>query len=70
MSAWQAGHPELPRLLAGLERGAGAMTLDVHLEIHGPLPDIAPHKLIEEVEQSGLRGRRPVRRRRRHGRRG
>jgi NADH:ubiquinone oxidoreductase subunit F (NADH-binding) len=57
MSAWQAGHPELPRLLAGLEPGGGAMTLDVHLRIHGPLPDIPPHRLIEEVERSGLRGR-------------
>src|SRR5947209_12361934 len=51
------GHQGLPRLLAGLEPGGGAMTLAAHVRIHGPLPDIAPHQLIEAVEQSGLRGR-------------
>jgi NADH:ubiquinone oxidoreductase subunit F (NADH-binding) len=51
------GHQGLPRLLAGLEPGAGAMTLAAHTRIHGPLPDIAPYQLIEEVERSGLRGR-------------
>jgi len=33
------------------------MSLAAHTRIHGPLPDIAPHQLIEEVERSGLRGR-------------
>jgi len=51
------GHQGLPRLLAGLEPGPGAMTLAAHVGIHGPLPDISPHQLIEEVERSGLRGR-------------
>jgi NADH:ubiquinone oxidoreductase subunit F (NADH-binding) len=57
MSASAAGHQGLPRLLAGLEPGGGAMTLAAHARIHGPLPHIAPHQLIEEVERSGLRGR-------------
>ena len=52
-----AGHEGLPRLLAGLEPGGGAMTLATHTRIHGPLPSIPAHQLIEEVEQSGLRGR-------------
>jgi NADH:ubiquinone oxidoreductase subunit F (NADH-binding) len=51
------GHSGLPRLLAGLEPGGAPMTLAAHTEIHGPLPNIPPHQLIEEVEQSGLRGR-------------
>ncbi|MBV9002741.1 MAG: hypothetical protein JO304_27040, partial [Solirubrobacterales bacterium] len=51
------GHEGLPRLLAGLEPGGGAMTLAAHVGIHGPLPNIQPHQLIEEVERSGLRGR-------------
>lgn len=50
-------HEGLPRLLAGLEPAGGAMTLAAHTRIHGPLPNIAAHQLIEEVEQSGLRGR-------------
>jgi NADH:ubiquinone oxidoreductase subunit F (NADH-binding) len=33
------------------------VTLAAHTRIHGPLPDIPPHQLIEEVERSGLRGR-------------
>ena len=33
------------------------MTLAAHTRIHGPLPDVPPHQLIEEVERSGLRGR-------------
>jgi NADH:ubiquinone oxidoreductase subunit F (NADH-binding) len=57
MSAGDAGHHGLPRLLAGLEPGGGAMTLAGHTRIHGPLPSITAHQLIEEVEQSGLRGR-------------
>ena len=51
------GHDGLPRLLAGLEPGGDAMTLAAHVGIHGPLPNIAPNQLIEEVERSGLRGR-------------
>jgi NADH:ubiquinone oxidoreductase subunit F (NADH-binding) len=50
------GHAGLPRLLAGLEPG-GPMTLAAHARVHGPLPNIPAHQLIEEVEQSGLRGR-------------
>ena len=57
MSALDSGHQGLPRLLAGLEPGGGAMTLAAHTRIHGPLPNIPPHQLIEEVERSGLRGR-------------
>ncbi len=57
MSAHDSGHQGLPRLLAGLEPGGGAMTLAAHTRIHGPLPQIPPHQLIEEVERSGLRGR-------------
>jgi NADH:ubiquinone oxidoreductase subunit F (NADH-binding) len=57
MSTRDAGHHGLPRLLAGLDPGGAAMTLAAHARIHGPLPDIAPHQLIEEVERSGLRGR-------------
>jgi NADH:ubiquinone oxidoreductase subunit F (NADH-binding) len=56
MSAYTSGHHGLPRLLAGLDRGE-PVTLGVHTRIHGPLPDVAPHLLIEEVERSGLRGR-------------
>jgi NADH:ubiquinone oxidoreductase subunit F (NADH-binding) len=51
------GHEGLPRLLAGLQPGAGPMTLAEHARIHGPLPRIAAAQLIDAVEQSGLRGR-------------
>ena len=51
------GHHGLPRLLAGLEPGGQPMSLAAHSRIHGPLPDIPPQRLIEEVERSGLRGR-------------
>jgi NADH:ubiquinone oxidoreductase subunit F (NADH-binding) len=47
----------LPRLLCGLEASGAAMTLDRHAQVHGPLPHLSPHELIEVVEQSGLRGR-------------
>jgi NADH:ubiquinone oxidoreductase subunit F (NADH-binding) len=57
MSVRDSGHHGLPRVLAGLEAGGGAMTLADHTHIHGPLPHIPPHQLIEEVERSGLRGR-------------
>jgi NADH:ubiquinone oxidoreductase subunit F (NADH-binding) len=51
------GHTGLPRLLAGLEPGGGPMTLAAHARIHGPLLSIHAGQLIDEVEQSGLRGR-------------
>ncbi len=50
------GHHGLPRLLAGLEPG-GPMSLAAHTHVHGPLPRVPAHQLIEEVERSGLRGR-------------
>ncbi|HEY6397570.1 MAG TPA: NADH-ubiquinone oxidoreductase-F iron-sulfur binding region domain-containing protein, partial [Solirubrobacteraceae bacterium] len=50
-------HSLLPRLLAGLDSPGGAMNLAQHLCIHGELPEPAPHELIEEIEQAGLRGR-------------
>jgi NADH:ubiquinone oxidoreductase subunit F (NADH-binding) len=56
VSATDSGHQGLPRVLAGLEPG-GAMSLAHHTRIHGPLPDVPSHRLIEEVERSGLRGR-------------
>ena len=54
----------MPRLLAGIPAD-GAMSLDEHLGVHGPLPlgcdaAQAPHAsrpLIEEVERAGLLGR-------------
>jgi NADH:ubiquinone oxidoreductase subunit F (NADH-binding) len=49
-------HHGLPRLLAGLDPGAGAMTLAEHERVHGPLPAGGP-ALIDEVARSGLRGR-------------
>jgi NADH:ubiquinone oxidoreductase subunit F (NADH-binding) len=59
--------PTLPRLLAGVS-GAGAMSLDEHLAVHGPLPVLGGRHprwrgrqtgspLIEQIEQAGLRGR-------------
>jgi NADH:ubiquinone oxidoreductase subunit F (NADH-binding) len=56
-SAVGAGPRGLPRLLAGLDASGAAMTLDRHAQVHGPLPQLSPHELIEVVEQSGLRGR-------------
>jgi NADH:ubiquinone oxidoreductase subunit F (NADH-binding) len=57
MRADRDGHAGLPRLLAGLEPATAAMTLAEHRRVHGPLPRLSPQQLIEEVEQSGLRGR-------------
>ena len=54
---WLEGHPGLPRLLAGLEGGSGAMSLAEHQRVHGDLPHRAAHELIEAIEHSGLRGR-------------
>jgi NADH:ubiquinone oxidoreductase subunit F (NADH-binding) len=39
------------------ETNGAAMTLSDHERIHGPLPTLQPHELIEVVERSGLRGR-------------
>jgi NADH:ubiquinone oxidoreductase subunit F (NADH-binding) len=55
--AWLEGHPGLPRLLAGLDSGGGAMTLTEHRRVHGDLPSRHPLELIEAIEHSGLRGR-------------
>src|SRR5436305_9413994 len=55
--AWLEGHPGLPRLLAGLDSGGGAMSLAEHRRVHGELPHRDPHELIEAIERSGLRGR-------------
>jgi NADH:ubiquinone oxidoreductase subunit F (NADH-binding) len=60
------GAPALPRLLAGI-RAQGAIGLEEHLALHGPLP-LAPGArrrqlrdraagLIDEIERSGLTGR-------------
>jgi NADH:ubiquinone oxidoreductase subunit F (NADH-binding) len=57
MTGTLAGHPGLPRLLAGLDPGGATMPLSVHERIHGELPQLPSHELIEAVEQSGLRGR-------------
>jgi NADH:ubiquinone oxidoreductase subunit F (NADH-binding) len=57
MTFADGGHHGLPRLLAGLEPGGGAITLAAHTRVHGPLPQLPAHQLIEEVERSGLRGR-------------
>ena len=54
--------PALPRLLAGI-RAHGAMDLDAHLALHGPLPlerrrgRRAESPLIERIERAGLGGR-------------
>ncbi|HEV3290355.1 MAG TPA: NADH-ubiquinone oxidoreductase-F iron-sulfur binding region domain-containing protein [Streptosporangiaceae bacterium] len=57
MSAWLEGHPGLPRLLAGLDDSGAPMTLAQHAAVHGTLPPVHPHELIEAVQASGLRGR-------------
>jgi NADH:ubiquinone oxidoreductase subunit F (NADH-binding) len=52
------GHPELPRLLAGLDEGGGGLSLTDHVRAHGELPPrLAAARLIDEIEASGLRGR-------------
>ena len=55
--AWLEGHPGLPRLLAGLDSGGGAMSLAEHERVHGELPHRSPLELIEAIDRSGLRGR-------------
>ena len=56
-TSWQAGHPGLPRLLAGLDPSGAPMTLAEHVRVHGEQPQVRPHELIEAIEHSGLRGR-------------
>ena len=56
-TSWQAGHPGLPRLLAGLDPSGAPMTLADHERVHGEQPRISVHELIEAIERSGLRGR-------------
>ena len=57
-----AAAPSLPRLLSGIPPH-GAMSLDAHLTVHGPLPPLprqhrgAESPLIGRVERAGLRGR-------------
>ncbi len=56
------GAATLPRLLAGIP-ARGAMTLDEHLEVHGPIPlegrrgRRVESPLIGRIERAGLRGR-------------
>lgn len=57
MTGWLDGHPGLPRLLAGLDGSGAPMTLAQHAAVHGSLPRLHSHELIEAVERSGLRGR-------------
>jgi NADH:ubiquinone oxidoreductase subunit F (NADH-binding) len=57
MSGWLEGHPGLPRLLAGLDRSVGPMTLAEHSRVHGELPHRSADELIASIERSGLRGR-------------
>jgi NADH:ubiquinone oxidoreductase subunit F (NADH-binding) len=57
MTGTLAGHPGLPRLLAGLDPSGATMSLAEHARIHGDLPRLPAQELIEAVEQSGLRGR-------------
>jgi NADH:ubiquinone oxidoreductase subunit F (NADH-binding) len=62
----QAAPEALPRLLAGVPRH-GALTLEQHLTVHGPLPVAHTRRrrrareraalLIEEIERAGLLGR-------------
>lgn len=57
MTGTLAGHPGLPRLLAGLDPSGATMSLSEHARIHGELPHLPARELIEAVELSGLRGR-------------
>jgi NADH:ubiquinone oxidoreductase subunit F (NADH-binding) len=56
-TSWLAGHPGLPRLLAGLDSTGAPMSLADHERVHGSQPQISSHELIEAIEHSGLRGR-------------
>lgn len=46
-----------PRLLAGVRRGAPALTLAQHRAVHGPLPGTSGPDLIDLAAAGGLRGR-------------
>ncbi len=54
--------PALPRLLAGIQ-ARGAMDLETHLAVHGPLPPAQKHRrrtespLIGRIERARLGGR-------------
>jgi NADH:ubiquinone oxidoreductase subunit F (NADH-binding) len=60
------GAPALPRLLAGI-REHGSLSLEEHLDIHGPLTPVRSGRrrrgrehataMIEEIERAGLTGR-------------
>jgi NADH:ubiquinone oxidoreductase subunit F (NADH-binding) len=52
-----AGPHGLPRVLLGLDPAGGAMSAAQHAQMHGPLPQIDPQRLIGEIDASGLRGR-------------
>jgi NADH:ubiquinone oxidoreductase subunit F (NADH-binding) len=62
MGSAAAAPAGLPRLLAGIP-ARGALGLDEHLALHGPLPPLAARgrrgasALIDLVEEAGLRGR-------------
>ncbi|HZE04046.1 MAG TPA: hypothetical protein VE127_02410, partial [Solirubrobacteraceae bacterium] len=48
----------LPRLLVGVSE-YDMVSLDEHLEVHGPPPDLRawrPEQLVDEIEAAGLRG--------------
>jgi NADH:ubiquinone oxidoreductase subunit F (NADH-binding) len=47
----------LPRVLSGLGADGARLTLARHLDVHGPLPRLAPEDIVDAVERSGLRGR-------------
>ena len=47
----------LPRLLAGIRADGGALRLEDHLRIHGPIAGRSGDELIRLVELSGLTGR-------------
>jgi len=55
--AERANPSVLPRLLAGIDPSGRPVELGEHLRQNGPLPDLPPAALIEEVARSGLRGR-------------
>lgn len=65
VGAASAPAPALPRVLAGI-RTHGALTLDAHTALHGPLPSVGGARrrgreraklLVEEVARAGLLGR-------------
>jgi NADH:ubiquinone oxidoreductase subunit F (NADH-binding) len=56
-TSYLAGHPGLPRLLAGLDPSGAPMSLADHERVHGSQPQVSTHELIDAIERSGLRGR-------------